>query len=708
WNMRGLELARPTAWVSSVGMALLQTGQTMRHLGRLDSAEELLREGLQLLESMPRSRAYSIGMLYLGDLALIQGKPEQALSHFEAVEQNASHLSQSDFQILVWRGHAQALQRTGEQARALQAAHHAWEWARTMRDPKREIEVLKVLAEIYARTDLPEPAHAAAWTQEWQQADPAQRQNLPPALIYLLMALQLGQQIAGYNIDGDLYDALAEQYARRGDFAKAYDMARQGGVSREKTHSAQATQSAIAAQVRYATERAQLEGERAQQLANEKARHLAALQQTRTTLEHLETIGQEMTAQLDLSALYRILDLHLHQLLEIHVFAVYLLDATQQVLVRVFGVENGETLPVRTLPLDNPDADSVRCLRQRQALVRDWAPQQHAANQEPGTLDTLSALYAPLAAGSRVLGVMSVQSLKRHAFGEREQLIFHTLCSYAAISFDNAYAYQQLLQAQTELAEQEKRAALGGLVAGVAHEMNTPLGNCLMMTSSLQQQASQLYKATSEGVLLRSEMNQFLLDGELEIQVLQRGLESANKLISSFQQVVVDRSREPLQHFALAGLCQQLLQTQAPDLQQAAITLHLDVPLPWHFTSYPAALLQVLNHLIDNATQHAFYNRVTDQPQIWLRASALGGNKVRLQVQDNGLGIALEQQKQIFEPFFTSQSRLGRCGLGLSVCYNLVTAVLGGSIAVQSLPGQGACFTLELPLVVSDVDASSG
>ncbi len=717
WNMRSLELARPTAWIGMTGMTLLQTGQTMRHLGRLDAAEDLFSEAIQMLAPLPQLRTHSIAMLYMGELALIQGKPAIALTYFERSQTNSQHLSQADFQLVLWSGQATALLRTGQPQAALVLVHRAWDSVRGMDDPKQALEVLKVLAEVYAHTEFGEPIEPNAYV--YAGLPERNPKGLPPALIYLQMALELAGQIAGYIIDGTLYDALAEQYGRLGQFQQAYEMARQGGIAREKTHTAQATQSAIAAQVRYQTERAQIEGERERQLALEKAQHLAALQQTRTTLEHLESIGQEMTAQLDLDALYRILDNHLHQLLDIHVFAVYLLDSAGQNLVRAFCVEKGVLLPARRLSLNDPQADSVACFVQRRAVLRDRAPDASGSNHVSGTLNTLSALYVPLAVGKRVLGVMSVQSLQRHAFGEREQLIFHTLCAYAAIAFDNAHAYQQLLLAQIELAEQEKLAALGGLVAGVAHEMNTPLGNCLMIASSLNQQAHRLDATLYKGALARSDLNQFLHDSQLEIEILTRGLDVASTLISSFQQVAVDRSREKRQCFDLHDLCCRVEQALQARLQAAGIGLKLDLPGHWCFDSYPDALAQVLTQLIENAMQHAFSGALAGAfagalvdgmpergsvPQVCLQVRPLDAGWVRLQVQDNGIGIAPQQQKQVFEPFFTSQQRQGRCGLGLSVCHNIVSAVLGGHIGVMSV-AEGACFYLDLPLVVSDVSA---
>lgn len=687
WNSRALTLARPSGWNGALALALLQTGETMRHLGRFDTAQDLLLEGLQLVECWPYSRNYAIGLLYLGELALASERFEDALDYFTQLQQRADHLHHLDFQTLAQRGRAHALLKLDQADSALQVAQEAWQLALATNDIKRQIDVLMVLAAIHAGHVLADPDAAGAAT---------------PSLFYLQMAHDLGSQIDGYNMDTELFDALGNEYARLGQYSKAYEMARQGAQMREKTHTAQATQRAIAMQIRYQTERAQAEGERDRQLAAEKARHLALLQQTRNTLEHLDAIGQEITAQLDLAAVFRVLDQHVHQLLAVTSFAVYLLESEQQHLVRSFAMENRQRLMPRTLSLDDTRSLAVRCLQERKALVLEWPVDNTPlpGNQEPGTLNTLSALYTPLLVGERVLGVMSIQSVERAAFGEREQLIFHTLCSYAAIALDNANAYRQLLQTQSQLVEQEKLAALGGLVAGVAHELNTPLGNCLMVSSSLGSMSVDLQARLTSGSVQRSFLENCLEDSALEIQILDRGLAASMNLVSSFQQVVVDRSNVQRRRFDLQGLANDIVQRMGKQIAASGHRLRLEVASGWQFDSYPGPLGQVLELLIENALQHAFADHAGGD--MCLLARSLGPGRVRLQFEDNGAGIAPEHLKQVFEPFFTSKMGQGRCGLGLSIAYNIVNTLLNGQISVKSSLGHGTCVTLDLPLSVQE------
>jgi diguanylate cyclase (GGDEF)-like protein len=197
-------------------------------------------------------------------------------------------------------------------------------------------------------------------------------------------------------------------------------------------------------QVQYQTERAQTEGEHHRQLAAAEARRAEALQQISATLEHLSAIGQEITTHLNADAVFRALDRHVHGLLDATHFSIFLIDPDGASLRCAFGIEAGKTLPATWFPLSDQHANSARCVRERREILVELDPGEVAPNYIPGTLRTLSQLFAPLLVGDRVLGAMTVQSLLPGAYGERERLIFRTLCAYGAIALDNASAYRQV------------------------------------------------------------------------------------------------------------------------------------------------------------------------------------------------------------------------------------------------------------------------
>ncbi|WP_229414484.1 GGDEF domain-containing protein [Zemynaea arenosa] len=429
WMQRGLDLARPTGWPMSIGLALMQTAETLRQLGQRDAALDLLREALATLQPLSGSRAYAIALEYKGDLMLDRGDYEAALRNFTKLVERGEALRQSDFQSGARRGKAHALSMLNRPQEALEAALDALAMARQHGDAYNQIAALKVLAQIHAQHALPLPAGVAAPSA---------------ALHYLQEALAVAGTIEGYTVPGDLLDAVAHEHAHLGDYKRAYEVALEAGAARDKTHSREATNRAVAMQVQYQTERARTEGEHHRQLAAAEAQRAEVLAQTSATLEHLSAIGQEITTHLDAAAVFRALDRHVHGLLDATHFSIFLLEGDGQSLRCAFGIEAGKALPPTRFSIDDEHANSSRAVRERREILIELSADQATPALIPGTLQTLSLLFAPLTVGDRVLGVMTVQSLHPHAYGARERLIFRTLCAYGAIALDNAAAYRQV------------------------------------------------------------------------------------------------------------------------------------------------------------------------------------------------------------------------------------------------------------------------
>lgn len=441
WMQRGQDLARPTGWPLSIGMCLMQTAETLRLLGQREAAQTLLREALVVLAPLAGSRAYAVALEYEGDLALDLGNHGAALDSFTRLAARGDALGQGDFQSSARRGQAHALAHLGRAGEALAVAQGALDLARAQGDTLAQIAALKVLAEIHAR-------HAPG---DSGLAAPPDLAAPSAPLHYLLLALEIAATIDGYTVPGALLDATAREYAAVGDYARAYAIAQQAGAARDLTHSREVTNRAIAMQVQYQTERAQTESEHHRQLAAAEARRAEVLQRTSATLEHLSAVGQEITAHLESAAVFRALDRHVHGLLDATLFSILLIEPDGEWLASAFGVEAGRPLPPVRVALADPLANSARCVRERRELLvvlEEGAPQ---INLVPGTLPTLSLLFVPLAVGERVLGVMTVQSMHAGAYGERERLIFRTLCAYGAIALDNASAYRQVAATQEQL-----------------------------------------------------------------------------------------------------------------------------------------------------------------------------------------------------------------------------------------------------------------
>jgi PAS domain S-box-containing protein len=259
-----------------------------------------------------------------------------------------------------------------------------------------------------------------------------------------------------------------------------------------------------------------------------------------------------------------------------------------------------------------------------------------------------------------------------------------------------AMALETLKQTQQELVRSEKLAGLGALVAGVAHELNTPIGNAVMMASTLLDQQRDFSAAVTQG-LRRSTLESFMADSQQAAEMLLRSLHRAAELVRSFKQVAVDQSSYQRRSFKLHEVVQEIAATLQPSLRKAKVALINHIGPEFELDSYPGPLGQVLMNLINNAMAHGF-----DSPRpdafVQLRAERLDGERLQLLVEDNGSGIAAEHLPRVFDPFFTTKLGQGGSGLGLHIVYSLVTGLLGGQIALKSEAGRGTIAVIELPL----------
>lgn len=204
------------------------------------------------------------------------------------------------------------------------------------------------------------------------------------------------------------------------------------------------------------------------------------IEQAHRDLSGLGEIGREITASLDETAIFDTLDRHVSGLLDATCFGIYRLHHERQTLDQVRMVENGAALPQESIALVSPTRHAARCARERRELLLDWAPDEEDPSLVPGTLNTLSALFAPLMIGGRLLGVMTIQSPRRHAYGEREQLVFRTLCAYGAIALDNAAAYRRLAEADADVQRmlREQQVIFDNVAAAVFFVKNRVIHRC--------------------------------------------------------------------------------------------------------------------------------------------------------------------------------------------------------------------------------------
>lgn len=253
-----------------------------------------------------------------------------------------------------------------------------------------------------------------------------------------------------------------------------------------------------------------------------------------------------------------------------------------------------------------------------------------------------------------------------------------------------------LQRAQEQLVESEKLAALGNLVAGVAHELNTPIGNGVMAITTLGERLRE-FRAVPRDAMRYSDLQRFAEAVEMACSISLRNMQRAAALVSSFKQVAVDQTSAQRRRFELREVVDEVLLTLQPTLRGQACRIEVQVPDALVLDSYPGALGQVLTNLISNAVMHAFDGR--EGGIITISAAAGEGEEILFSVADNGRGIPQALQKKVFEPFFTTKLGQGGTGLGLHIVFNAVTHVLGGQISLRSQPGQGSVFELRLPRV---------
>ena len=263
-----------------------------------------------------------------------------------------------------------------------------------------------------------------------------------------------------------------------------------------------------------------------------------------------------------------------------------------------------------------------------------------------------------------------------------------------------------LKQTQDSLIISEKLASLGALVAGIAHELNTPIGNTLMVASTLQDK-TYLFTQEIETGIKRSSLNNFLDEVLESSPLLVRNLTRAADLITSFKHVAVDQSSSQRRIFNLHDIIQEVSDMLRHTFSKTPFLLAIDVPKDIVLDSYPGPLGQVLTNLINNALIHAFVDRQQGIMRIVARRDI--PDWIVIEFSDDGVGISAENLKHIFDPFFTTRLGQGGSGLGLNLVHNIVEGLLGGQLQVRSTLGISTCFTFKIPCIapVFNVNVSS-
>ncbi len=256
---------------------------------------------------------------------------------------------------------------------------------------------------------------------------------------------------------------------------------------------------------------------------------------------------------------------------------------------------------------------------------------------------------------------------------------------------------ETLERARDQLVQSEKMAALGELVAGVAHEINTPVGVGVTAASFLDAKTSEFQKIFSSGELKKSELENYLQTVEEVSNSILINMERAAELISSFKQVAVDQSSESIRRFNLKEYLNEILLSLRPRYKKTGHTIQVNCNDNIELNSFPGAFSQILNNLIMNSLIHGFNEMENGTIRIDIQRD---NNSIRFIYSDDGMGMNDEQKEKAFDPFFTTRRGKGGTGLGMSIVFNLVTQTLKGSIELESSIDNGVTFVMKFPAAV--------
>jgi len=383
------------------------------------------------------------------------------------------------------------------------------------------------------------------------------------------------------------------------------------------------------------------------------------------------------------------------------------IDSDEVAVLQSLDIETSEQIPVKIIHY---------VARTQESVILHNATQEGNFTKFPYIVKHCpkSVLCAPLINQGQLTGILYLENnLTTGAFTPERLEVLNLLSSQIAISIENSLLYNNLEQkvaertqelstaidhlktTQSQLVEAEKMASLGGLVAGVAHEINTPIGIGVTAASTLADRTTDTATAYDNKQLKSSALKAYFKMARSGSNLILNNLNRAADLIQSFKQVAVEQSNLDKRSFAVKKYIQDTLISLKPHLKKTShqITVHGDEQIK--INSYPGAFSQIVTNIVMNSVHHAYSKEETGNLRFEVK---LDSEHLIIEYSDDGCGISPENLDKIFEPFFTTARNQGGIGLGLHIVFNLVTQKLQGIISVQSEVGVGTTFILNLPL----------
>lgn len=420
--------SRKTGWPALIGYSMMRLGELLRHLGQLEQSQIVLQEALERMSDNKIGIHKAIAQAELANTLSLRGDAIQAARYFESAivlyREAGSRNNLAEHLIC----YARALSTAGQPDAALKAIEEARQLIDELSFDALGVDINEAMAEIYGRHTSFSPADMTA-------------PNI--VLHYLERALNFGNTVPGWLAPSKLLLSLGEAWSNAGDGQRAFAYAKQAIAADQRERTKQAANWATLMQVRHETERARADALHHQQLA-------ATLIETSQTLDLLSKIGQEITADLNLENVCHGLHRHLSALLDASDLSIWLLDADGISLNLYHRVENGEVISLQLTTPDRSTRNAARCITEGQELLMEMGFSN--SSSDVSNADRMRiALYGPLIVGDHILGVIAIQSPNQAAYGERQRLIFRSLCAYGAIALDNAHTHHNLQKTQKQL-----------------------------------------------------------------------------------------------------------------------------------------------------------------------------------------------------------------------------------------------------------------
>ena len=433
------------------------------------------------------------------------------------------------------------------------------------------------------------------------------------------------------------------------------------------------------------------------------------LKQKNTEIELINEIGQQLTSSLDLHQIVQLIYSRINQLMDAPFLGIGLYDSELENIQFIHLKERSKDFPMESIPLNDKRSYAVKCFESGKTL---YIPNLSAKKADVirfghgvSSLASNTVLYAPLLISNSTVGVITIQSSLTDAYDASDIDFFESISNFIAIAVHNAYQKKKLTQTSTELSETlkelrdtqshliqaEKFASLGSLIAGVAHEINTPLGTSITLSSYISGEHSRVQTYIDQNKLTKTVLDNYMLTTTEAIERLYKNLKRTADIVNSFKMVAIDQSTLDIRRFNVFDYINDILLAYRSKYVNTNHQIHFTCDKELEIESYPGIFAHIISHLLVNALDHAFSH--TDEGQIHIEIAVEAG-QLHLQFRDNGTGIAQEHLQRVFDPFFSTSKTSGNIGLGLHTIHNMVTQLLKGNIQISSKPNEGVCVDI--------------